>query len=130
MGHTSKPLATRLVQSGHAVTVVSSTAGRQVEIEALGAATAIGSVEDADFLADAFAGSDAVYAMVPPDFAQPDQMAYYQRIGNSYAQAIAKTGVKRVVYLSSYGADLDKGTTFILGAHYVEGILNARLVWL
>lgn len=45
-------------------------------------------------------------------------------MGNNYAQAIRQTGVKRVIHLSSYGADLDKGTGFILCAHHVENILR------
>ncbi len=51
-------------------------------------------------------------------------MAFYQKAGNSYAQAIRDSGVKRVVHLSSIGAHLEKGTGLILGHYYVEGILN------
>ena len=45
--------------------------------------------------------------------------------GSNYAQAIQQSNVKRVVYLSSWGAHLDKGTGIILGSHNVEVILNA-----
>jgi uncharacterized protein YbjT (DUF2867 family) len=124
LGNISKPLTQELVQKGHSVTVISSKAEKQTEIEALGAAAAIGSVDDVDFLTSAFTGADAVYAMVPPNFAEPDPMAYYKRIGSNYAQAIGGAGVKRVVLLSSYGADLDHGTGIILGAYYVEQLLN------
>lgn len=124
LGNISKPLATELVQKGHQVTVISSKPERQKDIEALGARAAIGSVEDVGFLVQAFTGADAVYAMVPPNFAAPDPIAYYLRIGNNYAQAIQQAGIKRAVHLSSYGAHLEKGTGFILGAHYVEKMLN------
>ena len=50
---------------------------------------------------------------------------HYRTIGQSYARAIRQAGVRRVVHLSSWGADLDHGTGFILGSHQVEGILNA-----
>ena len=66
LGHISKPLAQELVQKGHAVTVISSKPEKQKDIEALGAAAAIGSVEDVNFLATTFTGSGAVYTMVPP----------------------------------------------------------------
>lgn len=125
LGHISKPLTGELVQKGHTVTVISSKAEKQKAIEALGARAAIGSLEDADFLVATFTGADAVYVMVPPNLAAPDLRAYYRNIGRNYAQAIAQAGIKRVVHLSSYGADLDKGTGIILGAHEVEGILNA-----
>ena len=124
LGHIGNPLATALIQKGHAVTVVSSKPEKRAAIEALGATAAIGALQDADFLTDTFEGADAVYAMVPPNPGVPDIRAYYLQIGNNYVRAIRKTGVRRVVFLSSMGADLDKGTGIVLGAHDVEGILG------
>ena len=123
LGNIGQPLATALVQQGHAVTVISSKPAKQAAIAALGATAAIGSVEDADFLAATFAGADAVYLMVPPNFAVADSRAYHRRIGRSYAEAIQRAGVRRVVQLSSWGAHLAAGTGGILGSHDVEGIL-------
>ncbi len=125
LGHVGKPLTMELVQKGHAVVVISSKPEKQAEIEALGAAAAIGSLEDPPFLASVFDGADAVFVMVPPNFSEPDPRGYYRRIGRSYAQAIAKAGVRRVVHLSSWGAHLDHGTGFILGSHDMEGLLGA-----
>jgi uncharacterized protein YbjT (DUF2867 family) len=124
LGNIGKPLTAELVQKGHTVTVISSNPEKQKDIEAMGAIAAIGSLENVNFLVSTFAGADAVFAMVPPDFTQPNQVEYYRRIGNSYAQAIQQSGVKRVVHLSSMGAHLDRGTGFILGSHHTEGILN------
>jgi uncharacterized protein YbjT (DUF2867 family) len=124
LGNIGKPLAEELVQKGHTVKVISSKPEKQKGIEALGATAAIGSLEDADFLVSTFNGADAVFAMVPPDFTEPNQVEYYRRIGSNYAQAIQQSGVKRVVHLSSMGAHLDRGTGFILGSHHTEGILN------
>jgi uncharacterized protein YbjT (DUF2867 family) len=125
LGNISKPLATELVQQGHAVTVISSQPDRQAAIEALGATAAIGSFEDADFLAATFAGADALYAMVAGGYREPDSRVYSQRIGRHYAQAIQQAGVRRVVQLSSWGAHRDHGTGGILGSHDVEEILAA-----
>jgi uncharacterized protein YbjT (DUF2867 family) len=125
LGNISQPLTKALVQKGHAVTVVSSKPEKQKEIEDLGAQAAIGTLEDVDFLVAAFTGADVVYCMVPPNyFTEPDLLSFYQRIGSNYAQAIRRSGVKRVIHLSSFGAHLPSGTGNILGAHYVEGILN------
>lgn len=123
LGHIGQPLAEELVQKGHTVIVVSSKPEKQTNIEVLGAIAAIGSLEDVDFLVSTVTGADAVYCMIPPNFTEP-QMAYYRRIGNNYKQAIQRSGVKRVVLLSSYGAHLDKGTGIILCAHIAEEILN------
>ncbi|GAB3864610.1 NmrA family NAD(P)-binding protein [Hymenobacter segetis] len=124
LGNISKPLATALVQQGHAVTVISSKPDKQAEIEALGAAAAFGKVEDVDFLTATFTGADALYLMVPPHFAVADSRAYHQQIGRNYAQAIQRAGVRRVVQLSSWGAHLAEGTGGILGTHDVEVVLR------
>jgi len=127
LGHISKPLTEELVQKGHQVTVISSKADKQQEIEALGAAAAIGSVEDVDFLTATFTGADAVYTMVPPtNFFDPnfDLTTHCSKIGNNYAQAIEQSGVKRVVHLSSIGAHMEKDSGLILAHRTVEVILD------
>ncbi len=125
LGHISKPLAQTLIQQGHSVTVISNNAGRQKEIEAIGAKAAIGSVENISFLIPVFKNAAAVYCMIPPNFSEADQIAYYERTGKIYASSIRQSGVKRVIHLSSYGAHLEKGTGFITGSHRVETIFNA-----
>ncbi len=125
LGNIGKPLTAALVQKGHGVTVISSKPEKQKDIEALGAVAAIGSLDDVVFLTSTLTGADAVFAMEPPNFAETDQVAYYERIGNNYAKAIKESGVKHVVHLSSYGAHLPEGTGFIVGSHRVEGILGA-----
>jgi uncharacterized protein YbjT (DUF2867 family) len=127
LGHISKPLTKELVEKGHRITVISSKPERRKDIEALGAAAAIGSVEDGNFLATVFAGADAVYSMVPPtNYLNPDldPMAYCRGIGHSFAHAIEESGVKRVVHLSSIGAHLKKGSGLILFHRAVEDILD------
>lgn len=127
LGNISQPLTRELLEKGHSVTVISSSPDRQMEIQALGATAAIGSLEDADFLTETFTGADAVYTMVPPAnyFDQNlDLLGHYHKIGNNYAQAIGKSGIKRVVNLSTIGGHLDKNNGILLGAHDVEEILN------
>jgi len=51
----------------------------------LGADAAIGSLQDADFLASTFTGADAVFALIPPNFSVPDVIAYYRNTGQNYA---------------------------------------------
>ena len=127
LGHISKPLTQQLVSAGHTVTVISSKPERTKEIEEMGATSAIGSLEDVDFLIKTFTGADAVYTMVPPgNYFDPefDLLAYYKKLGSNYAKAIKESDVKRVVNLSTIGAHLEKGSGILLGAHNVEKILN------
>ncbi len=128
LGHISKPLTEELVKKGHKVTVVSRKPEKQKDIQALGATAAIGTIEDADFLTITFTGADIIYTMLPPAnaFFNPDydMMKYTLRIGNNYAKAIQRSGINRVIHLSSIGAHLEKGSGLILHHHAVEEILN------
>ncbi|MFV1448506.1 NAD(P)H-binding protein [Maribacter sp. HS] len=128
LGHIGRPLTQELVQKGHSVTVISSNAERQKNIEAMEATAAIGAIEDIDFITTAFRGADAVFCMVPPanyfDH-NLDLLAYYKNLGNNYAQAITQSGVKKVVNLSSIGAHMKEGNGILQGTFYVESILNA-----
>ena len=113
LGHISKPLTAELVNKNHTVTVISSSSERRKDIEELSATAAIGSLEDTGFLTDTFTGADAAYCMIPPNnyFDQNlDLHDYYRRIAGNYAAAVQKSGVKQVVYLSSIGAHLTKGS--------------------
>jgi uncharacterized protein YbjT (DUF2867 family) len=122
LGNITKPLAEILVAKGHEVKIISSSADRAEEIKSLGAIPLIGSVSDTGFLKDAFIGADAIYTMVPPNFAAPKFRAYIKGIGENYAAAIKESGVKKVVNLSSVGADLPDGTGPIAGLHDVENV--------
>ncbi len=127
LGHISQPLTKELLQKGHEVTVISSRPENQAAIESLGAAAAIGTLEDVQFLTAVFTGADAVYVMVPPNnyFDHSlDLNGYYSRLGRNYASAIERSGVKRVVNLSTIGAHLEKGSGILIGAHNVQQILD------
>ncbi|MBE9602722.1 NAD(P)H-binding protein [Pedobacter sp. MC2016-24] len=120
LGNISKPLAEILIAAGHQVTIISSSDAKVEAIEAIGATAAIGSVEDVAFLTEAFSGKDAIYTMVPPNFGASNIREFISSTGEKYAEAIQAAGVKRVVNLSSIGADLDGGTGPISGLHDVE----------
>ena len=127
LGNISKPLAIELVSKGHDVTVISSNKTKQEEIESLGASAAIGSLDDAAFLTPVFIGADAVYSMIPPNNYfdhQLDLAAYYKKLADSYAESITRSGVKRLVHLSSIGAHLSSGNGILSSTYVVEEILG------
>ncbi|MVM33748.1 NAD(P)H-binding protein [Spirosoma sp. HMF4905] len=130
LGNIGKPLSQELVQKGHAVTVISSNPERQKEIKAIGAKSAIGTMQDTNFLAQIFTGADIVYLMetmeaVGDSFDKSvDFIGEITRIGQHYKQAIERSGVKKVVHLSSIGAHMDQGNGILLFHHNVEQILR------
>ena len=122
LGNISKPLATSLIEKGHAVTIISSNPGKKKDIEAIGAQAAIGSIEDIPFLTKTFTGADAVYTMLPPfkfeENPNLDAREEARRLTGNYVEAIRQSGVKKVAHLSSIGAHTDKGNG-LLAFHFV-----------
>jgi len=108
LGNISQPLTAILIARGHRVTVISSDFKKQTAIEALGAVAAIGSIADVDFLTETFKGADAVYAMIPLSFTAPDLGVYMRQMAQNYAEALKEAGIKRVVVMSGWAADLIK----------------------
>lgn len=123
-GNISAPLAEKLLKAGHDVTVISRNAENIKSLTGLGAKAAIGSVEDVDFLNQAFAGADAVYTMVPPKYDTADLKGHIASVGKNYSEAIKANNVKYVVNLSSVGAHLPDGVGPVSGLYRVEQALN------
>ncbi|MFC4740266.1 NmrA family NAD(P)-binding protein [Flavobacterium ponti] len=130
LGNIGKSLTPILVQKGHKVTVISSKADRQKNIEALGAKAAIGSMKDIDFLTKTFSGADIVYLMEAWEGIgnifdkNVDFLAGFHLIGNNYKKAIIASGVKKIVHLSSVGAHSATGYGSLSAHHDVENILK------
>jgi uncharacterized protein YbjT (DUF2867 family) len=130
LGNIGQPLTETLVSNGHAVTVISSNVERQKNIELLGAKAAIGKLQDVDFLADTFKGADIVYLMETMEAAgdmfdkSVDFISDITKIGENYKEAVERSGVKKVIHLSSIGAHTNKGTGIIRFHHNVETILQ------
>ena len=128
LGNISKPLTSDLVEKGHSVTVISSNPERQKSIEASGTKAAIGTIEDANFLATTFTGADAVYCMISRNGSLSDHnfdlMVYSSRVANNYKQAIQQSAIKRMVYLSSIGAHTDKGNGALALYYHMKNVLK------
>jgi uncharacterized protein YbjT (DUF2867 family) len=130
ISNVGKPLTQELVKNGHDVTVLSSKAERQEEIEALGAKAVIGLMEDAELLAKTFLGADIVYLMETLDAAgemfdtSVDFIGTINNIGHNYKKAVERSGVKQIVHLSSIGAHMNNGNGILIFHHNVENILK------
>tara|TARA_R110002033_G_scaffold25726_1_gene59376 strand:- start:3814 stop:4710 length:897 start_codon:yes stop_codon:yes gene_type:complete len=127
LGNIGKQLIPLLNSKEHQITVISSNIERQKDIETLGANAKIGSLEDLDFLIEAFADSDIAYCMIPPNdyFNQNlDLIAYYEKVANNYATAISKSNIKQVVYLSSVSGHMESGNGILQGHSRGEKIIK------
>lgn len=126
LGNISKPLANKLIANGHSVTIISSNVKKQKDIEALGAKAAIGTMQDLNFLTNTFKNADAVYCMETFGFFNPDfdYIEYVREIAQNYKKAIEKSGVNKVIHLSSIGAHTSDGIGILKFHHLAESIFN------
>ena len=124
-GQITSQLARRLLAQGHPIRVVGRSADALAALHKAGAEVAIGDPSDARFLERAFEGATAVYTMTPPCYAEPDMRVAQGRIGVAIAQALHLARVRRVVNLSSGGAELPAGTGPIAALHAQERRLDA-----
>jgi uncharacterized protein YbjT (DUF2867 family) len=122
-GHISRPLAEKLVNAGHEVTVIGRSADKLKSLTDKGVKAAIGSIEDLSFLKAAFKGADAVYLMIPPNYAAEDFRPYQNTVARNYIEAVKANNIKHVVVLSSIGAHLGNGTGPVNGLADFEKML-------
>lgn len=123
-GNTGKKIAHALLQSGEQVRALGRSERKLAELESAGAAILSGDAADAAFLTKAFSGADAVFALLAADRRAGDYRAAQAGLGEAMAHAIAHSGVRHVVFLSSLGADVSEGTGPIEGLHAQEGRLR------
>ncbi len=124
-GKTGRAAAQTLLAQGEKVRAIARTKDHLQDLVARGAEAAVGDATDARFLASAFKGADAVYTLLPPNVTHPDVPAFQDQVGEATVRAIKDSGVKHVVLLSSYGAELPSGTGPIAGLHRQETRLAA-----
>ncbi len=89
-----------------------------------------GDAADAAFLTEAFAGAEAVFAMIPPDVTPAtaaDLRRAQNRLGEALARALVDAKVPRVVQLSSVGAHLAEGAGVVQGLYDHEQRLARAL---
>ncbi|NNL20398.1 MAG: NmrA family NAD(P)-binding protein [Ignavibacteriaceae bacterium] len=123
-GNIGSKLANILLDKGEKVRVIGRSSQRLKPLLDQGAEAAVGDVSDATFLTNTFKGADAVFALIPPNYAADDFRAEYNAVGANIVKAIQDSGVKHVLFLSSVGADLPEKTGVIKGLRDVEQRLN------
>lgn len=125
LGNINQHVVPELIKQGHQVTVVSHSDKRRSEIEKVGAQPAIGSMDDVQFLTSVFTDADEVYLMISGNIGRdgdPVESAHQQ--AQIFKTAIQRSGVKRVVDLSSVGADQGPEVGGLYIYHVIEDVLK------
>jgi uncharacterized protein YbjT (DUF2867 family) len=119
-GHVGGMAARELLAAKQPVKVIVRDAKKGKEWSDRGAEIAVGSLEDAAFLAGALKGAQGFFTLLPPNYTATNFYAAQRTTADAIAQGVKQSGVPHVVILSSIGADLDAGNGPIKGLHYLE----------
>jgi uncharacterized protein YbjT (DUF2867 family) len=110
-GNTGSVVADALLAAGKKVRVIGRDAKRLERFTHKGAEAFVADPADAAAIANAFAGAEAAYLMIPP---------FQGWLGDSLVSAVKKNAVRHAVVLSSYGADKPDRTGPVVGLHNLE----------
>lgn len=89
-------------------------------LKAKGAAVAIADYFDFDALKKAIKGGDLIFVLTPESTTSDDVLGDNEKLLHNYRKAIAESGIKSIIGLSSIGAQYDKGTGNLLMSHRLE----------
>lgn len=124
-GNTGSKLAKKLLLMGEKVRVIGRSEKNLKSLKEKGAEVWVGDQSDVAFLTKAFTGCDVAYLLIPPKFDAENVRAYYNHMGDLAIEAVKKSGLKKLVFLSSLGAEQEYGTGPVIGLHDVELKLKA-----
>lgn len=119
-GHIGGQILTLLRAAGAPVRVIARDPSRLPD----GVDAVAGSHDDPAVMDAALAGADALFLLVPPNFAAASPREEYVRFGRVAAEAVARHGVPRVVLVSSYGRGIESGAGLLSCAMDLEAEVN------
>jgi uncharacterized protein YbjT (DUF2867 family) len=124
-GHVGSVVARELLAAGHKVRAIVRSPDKARALASQGAELLTGELGDAAFLTGALRGADGAFLLLPPPpNDSPDVRAFQDRVTRVEAAAVAESGVRHVVLLSSWGAEKPSGTGPIVGLHVLEEALK------
>ena len=124
-GHTGSAVTDTLLNKKQAVRIVVRSADKGAAWKAKGAEIAVASLDDASSLTNAFEGAKGVYLLVPPNYGATAWLADQQSRMDRAAEAVKRSAIGHVVFLSSIGGHIAEGTGPIRAARYGEQTLGA-----
>lgn len=126
-GHTGSAVVETLLNRKQSVRIIVRSADKGAGWKAKGADVAVASLDDVPALTKAFEGATGLYLMVPPNYGATAWLSDQQARMDRAAEAVKKSAVSHVVYLSSIGGQLPSGTGPIRAVHYGEGKLEGAV---
>jgi len=124
-GHVGSVVAGDLLAAGHKVRAIVRSVAKAKALADQGAEILAGELSDVGFLTRALRGADGAFLLLPPPANDATNVrALQDRVAHAEATAVAESGVRHVVLLSSWGAEKPSGTGPIVGLHVLEEALK------
>ncbi|SDI72915.1 NAD(P)H-binding protein [Paraburkholderia phenazinium] len=119
-GNAGSVTAARLREAGCAVRAVVRHEHQGEQLAKLGCEIALADLNDRASVASAIEGADAIQILCPVPRADPQPAESMRRMIATAASALRANPPPRLLALSDYGAELDRGTGITLLFHYLE----------
>jgi uncharacterized protein YbjT (DUF2867 family) len=123
-GNIGRPLAQHLLDAGVELVLIGRRPAAVADLVAQGARFVEGSIDDGEALAAALEGADGLFWVSPPAY-RPDANAWLLDAARTAAAAVKRQRVRRVVVVSSVGAQTGPGTGPVGALLAVEQALRA-----
>lgn len=124
-GNTGSVVANKLLDEGKKVRAIARDPKKAEALKARGAEVVSVDLDDAQALTQTLAGAEGFYILSPPDASSSGFLAARRRLLDAVAQAVVAARVPHTVFLSSIGAQHERGTGIIESVHYGEKVLAA-----
>jgi uncharacterized protein YbjT (DUF2867 family) len=124
-GNTGAVVAETSLSKKQPVRVVVRSEDKGAAWKARGAEVAVGSFDDVSALTKTFEGANGIYLLVPPNYGAEAWLADQRSRMDRAAEAVKKSEVQHVVFLSSIGAQTPAGTAPIQASRHGEQALGA-----
>jgi NAD(P)H dehydrogenase (quinone) len=123
-GRVGGAVAENLLAAGKTVRGVVRDSGKAKAWADRGVELVESAYDDAAGLAEAFAGAEGVFAMIPPDFAPAPGLPDQKRTIEAIRKALEQAAPGRAVFLSSIGSEQASGLGLITSTHLMEEAMH------
>lgn len=119
-GQVGSAIVTQLIEKGESVKGVVRDEKKAGKLEKTGAAVAIADVSDLPALVAAFQDGSTLFALTPESGHERNVIGETKDILENYRKALASSPIKKVVGLSSIGAQYETGTGNLVMSYLLE----------
>jgi len=127
-GHTGRAAAERLLELAKPIRVIVRKREQGKEWASRGTHVSVASIEDVDAMAAALKGAEGAYLLLPPQYTVERMIEAQRRAADALSDAVERSGIGRIVFLSSQGAQLSSGTGPVVALHHAEERLQETAV--